>query len=77
MLIVSFMFVFMFVFMFIFVVIVVIVVTRFPFMSTMPFAMKGDAIKAFVARIGNTDMSPIADFGNTKTHGFFAVVRIG
>ena len=72
MLIVSFMFVFV-----VIVVIVVIVVTRFSFMSTVPFAMKGDAIKAFVARIGNTDMSPIADFGNTKTHGFFAVVRIG
>ncbi len=74
MLIVPFMFVFVFFFMFIF---VVIVVTRFPFMSTVPFAMKGDAIKAFVARIGNSEMSPIADFGNTKTHGFFAVVRIG
>ena len=66
MLIVSFMLVF-----------VVIVVTRFLFMRAMCFAMKRDSIKVFAARIRNSDMSPIADFGNTKAHGFSAVVRVG
>ena len=46
-------------------------------MSTMCFTVKGNAIKTFVAGIGNTDMSPAAHFGDAKTHGLLAVIRVG